>query len=44
MQPALAAAATSGIPNAQEAWNIFISRPVKPDYSGEPQWDIVPRN
>jgi hypothetical protein len=44
MQPALAVAATSGIPNAQTAWNIFINRSVKPDYSSEPQWAIVPRN
>lgn len=43
MQPALAVAATSGIPNAQNAWNVFISRPVKPDYSTEPQWAIIPR-
>ena len=43
MQPALAVAATSGIPNAQTAWNIFINRSIKPDYSGEPQWAIVPR-
>lgn len=43
MQPALAVAATSGIPNSQTAWNIFINRPVKPDYSTEPQWAIVPR-
>ncbi len=44
MQPALAVAARSGIPNAQNAWNIFMARPVKPDYSTEPQWAIVPRN
>jgi len=44
MQPALAVAAASGIPNAQTAWNIFINRSVKPDYSTEPQWAIVPRN
>jgi hypothetical protein len=44
MQPALAVAATSGVPNAQSAWNIFINRTIKPDYSGEPQWAIVPRN
>lgn len=44
MQPALAVAATSGIPNASTAWNIFINRSVKPDYSSEPQWAIVPRN
>jgi hypothetical protein len=43
MQPALAVAATSGIPNAQAAWNIFIKRSVKPDYSSEPEWAIVPR-
>jgi len=43
MQPALAVAATSGIPNAMAAWNTFISRSVKPDYSTEPQWAIVPR-
>lgn len=44
MQPALAVAATSGISNAQTAWSIFINRSVKPDYSTEPQWAIVPRN
>lgn len=44
MQPALSVAATSGIPNAQAAWNIFINRPLKPDYSSAPQWAIVPRN
>jgi len=44
MQPALAVAATSGVPNAQSAWNVFINRPLKPDYSVEPQWAIVPRN
>jgi len=44
MQPALAVAATSGIANAQTAWNTFINRSVKPDYSSEPQWAIVPRN
>jgi hypothetical protein len=43
MQPALAVAANSGIPNAQTAWNIFMQRPVKPDYTAEPQWAIVPR-
>ena len=44
MQPALAVAAQSGIQNAQTAWEIFIKRPIKPDYSAEPQWAIVPRN
>ncbi len=43
MQPALAVAATSGIPDAQAAWNTFIKRSIKPDYSSEPQWAIVPR-
>ncbi len=43
MQPALAVAATSGIPNAAQAWNIFASRAKKPDYTHEPVWAIVPR-
>ncbi len=43
MQPALAVAATSGVPNAKAAWDIFNSRPVKPDYSADPQWAVVPR-
>ena len=43
LQPALAVAATSGVPNAEAAWDIFIKRPVKPDYSVAPQWAIVPR-
>jgi hypothetical protein len=44
MQPALAVAATSGIPDAQAAWDRFINRPIKPDYSSAPQFAIVPRN
>ncbi|WP_019140762.1 hypothetical protein [Noviherbaspirillum massiliense] len=44
MQPALAVAATSGIPNAANAWNVFSKRSVKPDYSVQPQWNIIPRN
>ncbi len=44
MQPALAVAATSGIPNAQAAWAVFINRSVKPNYAEQPQWAIVPRN
>ena len=36
-------AATSGVPNAKAAWDIFNSRPVKPDYSADPQWAVVPR-
>ncbi len=43
MQPALAVSAGSGIPNAKEAWNIFINRGVKPNYGAGPQWAIVPR-
>lgn len=43
MQPALAVAADSGIPNAKSAWAIFIKRPIKPDYSVGPQFSIVPR-
>lgn len=44
MQPALAVSATSGIPNAQQAWSVFTSRAKKPNYTSEPQWAIVPRN
>ena len=43
MQPALAVAATSGIPNAALAWSKFNSRAQKPDYSKGAQWAIVPR-
>lgn len=43
MQPALAVAATTGIPNAALAWSKFISRSLKPDYSQGAQWAIVPR-
>lgn len=43
MQPALAVAATSGIPNADTAWSIFMNRSIKPNYSDAPQWAIVPR-
>lgn len=43
MQPALAVAATSGIPNASQAWSRFAGRSVKPDYNQSPQWAIVPR-
>jgi hypothetical protein len=42
LQPALAAAAESGAPGAQ-AWAKFAARAVKPDYSSEPQFAIVPR-
>ena len=43
MQPALAVAATTGIPNAKEAWAVFMSRSVKPNYGLQPQFAIVPR-
>jgi hypothetical protein len=43
MQPALAAAVDAGAPNAQLAWDIFMRRSVKPDYTQAPQWAIVPQ-
>ncbi len=43
MQPALAVAATSGIPNAKNAWTVFMNRNSKPDYAMSPQFAIVPR-
>lgn len=43
MQIALAAAADSGIPGAAEAWDLFIHRPVQPDYGPEPQFAVVSR-
>ncbi|MED5618869.1 hypothetical protein [Ideonella sp. BN130291] len=43
MQPALAVAADSGIPQAAQAWSMFINRSVKPDYGTGPQFAIVPR-
>jgi hypothetical protein len=44
MQPALASAVDAGIPGADKAWKLFMSRPTKPDYSSYPNWDIVPRD
>ncbi len=44
MQPALAIAVTSGLPNASAAWKVFSDRSVRPDYAASPQWAIVPRN
>jgi hypothetical protein len=41
-QPALAIIVDDGMPNAQAAWTQFMSRTVKPDYSTDPVWDIVP--
>lgn len=43
MQPALAIAAATNIPNAQLAWQRFSERSVKPDYSMSPEWAIIPR-
>ena len=43
MQPALAIAAVSGIPNAAQAWTTFAGRANKPNYNNSPQWAIVPR-
>ena len=43
MQPALAVAAGSNAPMAKEAWDRFMARSVKPDYSSEPQFAVVPR-
>lgn len=43
MQPALAIAASSGVTDGAKAWNVFVNRSVKPDYSQGPQWNIIPR-
>lgn len=43
MQPALAVAKSAGVPNAAQAWTIFMGRAAKPDYSLNPQYDILPR-
>jgi hypothetical protein len=43
MQPALAVAVGSGTPNAAKAWSIFQNRAAKPDYTKDPQWNIIPR-
>jgi hypothetical protein len=42
-QPALAAAADTGIADAMTAWKMFAARPTKPDYSTGAQFAIVPR-
>lgn len=43
LRPALAAAATLGVPGASAAWaRLLASRPT-PDYSNYPNWAIVPR-
>jgi hypothetical protein len=45
MQPALAAAVDARINGAEDAWNRYNERPIKPDYIGSaaPNFDIVPR-
>jgi hypothetical protein len=42
-QIGLAAAADSSLPNAAKAWNIFENRSAKPNYSGAPQFAVIPR-
>jgi hypothetical protein len=44
MQPALAYAKDSGIANSTAAWNQYSVRQMKPDYSDNPQFAIIPRN
>ena len=43
MQPALALSAQSGASGGNEAWKLFMSRSVQPDYSEQPQFAIIPR-
>jgi len=43
IQPALAVAASHGVPNAARAWTVFQNRAAKPNFSVNPQWDILPR-
>lgn len=43
LQPALAYAAGAAGTAGREAWERFMARPVKPDYSAAPQFAIVPR-
>lgn len=43
LQIALAAAVDSGISNADEAWQRFKSRSIKPDYGNYPNFAVVPR-
>lgn len=43
MQPALAYAADALGEPGRKAWSKFMARAVKPDYSGAPQFAIVPR-
>ena len=44
MQPALAAAVQNRVPNAAQAWEVFMNRSVQPDYGLiGPEVTIVPR-
>jgi hypothetical protein len=43
MQPALAYAASVGGTEGKNAWALFQTRAVKPDYRYAPQFAIVPR-
>lgn len=43
LQIGLAAAANSGINKASQAWSVFANRSVKPDYSNDPNFALVPR-
>lgn len=44
LQPALAYTVDYAAPGAQKAWDLFMSRTVKPDYSLGQQFNIVPKN
>lgn len=44
LQIALAAAVDSGIPNADEAWQLFMTRSRQPDYSNYANFAVVPRD
>jgi hypothetical protein len=43
MQPALAYSVDSGYTGGTKAWQVFMGRSVKPDYSDGPQFAIIPR-
>lgn len=42
MQPALAAAVDAGADGADQAWKLFMSRGIKPNYANYPNFAIVP--
>jgi hypothetical protein len=43
LQPALAYSAGAGGQGGRDAWALFMSRSVKPNYGAEPQFAIIPR-